>query len=197
MTTGEKIAQCRRETGLTQEQLAEKLNVSRQSVSRWEMDAAFPETEKLIRLSRLFGCSIDYLLMEGAEKFSGEETDMQSAFFFIHSCGCFFLATAAEGKPHIRPMGFIALWQGRLLLSTDRRKNVYRELTGHPEVELAAYHMDTRKWIRIHGRVQEESSMDAMEEMQRLYPMITQEYSPQNRKQIVLFSLKTDEVKFM
>lgn len=52
MTTGEKLAALRREKGLTQEQLAEALNVSRQSVSRWEMDAAFPETDKLIRLSR-------------------------------------------------------------------------------------------------------------------------------------------------
>ncbi len=53
MTTGEKIAALRKEKGITQEALAESLKVSRQSVSRWEMDAAFPETEKLIKLSRL------------------------------------------------------------------------------------------------------------------------------------------------
>ena len=53
MTTGEKLAALRRKKNITQEQLAEILHVSRQSVSRWEMDAAFPETEKLIRLSRL------------------------------------------------------------------------------------------------------------------------------------------------
>jgi len=38
------------------------LGVSRQSVSRWEMDITFPETEKIIRLSRILDCSIDYLL---------------------------------------------------------------------------------------------------------------------------------------
>ena len=62
MTTGEKIAALRKKKNLTQEQLAEILNVTRQSVSRWEMDVAFPETEKLIKLSRLLDCSIDYLL---------------------------------------------------------------------------------------------------------------------------------------
>lgn len=62
MTTGEKIAVLRKEKGITQEAMAESLNVSRQSVSRWEMDAAFPETEKLIKLSRLLDCSIDFLL---------------------------------------------------------------------------------------------------------------------------------------
>lgn len=54
MTTGEKIAMLRKRKNITQEQLAEILGVSRQSVSRWEMDQAFPETEKLIRLSGLF-----------------------------------------------------------------------------------------------------------------------------------------------
>lgn len=67
MTTGEKIAELRKKKGITQEQLSEMLNVSRQSVSRWEMDAAFPETEKLIRLSRLLECSIDFLLTSGAD----------------------------------------------------------------------------------------------------------------------------------
>lgn len=64
MTMGEKLAALRKKKGITQEKLAELLKVSRQSVSRWEMDAAFPETEKLIRLSRLLECSIDFLLDE-------------------------------------------------------------------------------------------------------------------------------------
>ncbi len=62
MTTGEKIAALGKEKGITQEALAERLRVARQSVSRWEMDAAFPETEKLMKLSRILECSIDFLL---------------------------------------------------------------------------------------------------------------------------------------
>lgn len=197
MTTGEKLAACRREKNWTQEQLAERLQVSRQSVSRWEMDAAFPETEKLIRLSMLFGCSIDYLLTEGAAQAPATEENLQSVFFFIRSCGFFFLATAAQGKPRLRPMGFIALWQGRLLLSTDRRKNVYKELTENPEAEIAAYHMETRKWLRIHGRVQEENGCRAYEEMQQLYPMISQEYVGENRKFMAVFALQADEIQFL
>ena len=64
MTTGEKIAKHRKENNYTQEQLAEILGVSRQSVSKWESDIAYPETEKLIRLGKLFDCSMDYLLKE-------------------------------------------------------------------------------------------------------------------------------------
>lgn len=64
MTFGEKISKFRRESGYTQEQLAEILGVSRQSISKWESDLAYPETEKLIRMSDLFSCSMDYLLKE-------------------------------------------------------------------------------------------------------------------------------------
>ncbi len=62
MTCGEKIQKLRKDRGYTQEDLADILSVSRQSVSRWESDIAFPETDKLITLAKLFKCSIDYLL---------------------------------------------------------------------------------------------------------------------------------------
>lgn len=64
MKTGEKIARMRRENNYTQEQLAECMGVSRQSISKWESGLAYPETEKLILLSELFGCSLDYLLKD-------------------------------------------------------------------------------------------------------------------------------------
>ena len=62
MTTGEKLQSLRKQNNYTQEELAEIMNVSRQSISKWESDVAFPETEKLITLSKLYHCSIDYLL---------------------------------------------------------------------------------------------------------------------------------------
>lgn len=67
MKTGDKILLCRKEAGLSQEQLASRLNISRQAVSRWETGEATPETEKIIQLSRLFGVSTDYLLLEELE----------------------------------------------------------------------------------------------------------------------------------
>lgn len=62
MTTGQKIYECRKRAGMTQEELAGRLNVSRQAVSKWEADAAFPETEKILALCRLFSLSADELL---------------------------------------------------------------------------------------------------------------------------------------
>lgn len=79
MTFGEKLSGLRREANYTQEQLADLLDVSRQSVSKWESDLAYPETDKLVRLGRIFGCSMDYLLddriteMERSDTASAEE----------------------------------------------------------------------------------------------------------------------------
>lgn len=64
MTTGEKLTQLRKQNNLTQEQLADLLEVSRQSVSKWESDIAYPETEKLIKLSELYHVCVDYLLKD-------------------------------------------------------------------------------------------------------------------------------------
>ena len=64
MTLGEKLSKLRKENNYTQEQLADILGVSRQSVSKWESDIAYPETDKLIKIGKLFECSMDYLLNE-------------------------------------------------------------------------------------------------------------------------------------
>ncbi len=66
MTLGEKIQELRRRYGMSQDALAERLEVSRQAVSKWERDEAVPETDKIIRISQVFGVSTDYLLREEA-----------------------------------------------------------------------------------------------------------------------------------
>ncbi len=63
----EKIYTLRRKCGLSQEQLAEKLGVSRQAVSKWESGTSSPEIDKLILLSEFFNVSIDYLVKEQDE----------------------------------------------------------------------------------------------------------------------------------
>lgn len=72
MTLGEKITKQRKELNYTQEQLADILNVSRQTISKWESDIAYPETEKLIKLGKIFDCSMDYLLKEECTDKSGK-----------------------------------------------------------------------------------------------------------------------------
>lgn len=62
MTIGQRIAQKRKELGLSQESLGERMGVSRQAIYKWEADAALPEIEKLVTLARLFDVRVDWLL---------------------------------------------------------------------------------------------------------------------------------------
>lgn len=70
MNLPSKLLSLRKQKGLTQLELAEKLNVSRQAISRWEVGAAIPGTESLKLLCDLYGVSMDYLLSDDAENLS-------------------------------------------------------------------------------------------------------------------------------
>ncbi|MFT3951467.1 MAG: zinc ribbon domain-containing protein [Oscillospiraceae bacterium] len=67
MTIGDQIQNLRIQKGLTQERLAEMLEVSRQSVSKWELGQAVPDVDKIIRMSELFDVSTDTILLRSAE----------------------------------------------------------------------------------------------------------------------------------
>lgn len=77
MTVGQRIAQKRKELGLSQEGLGDKLGVSRQAIYKWESDASLPEVEKLVALSRIFSVPVGWLL--GEEEHPSGQTDTQPA----------------------------------------------------------------------------------------------------------------------
>ena len=67
MKLSDKLIGLRKSAGMSQEELAEKLNVSRQAVSRWEMGTAMPDAANILQLSKLFHVTTDYLLNEEYE----------------------------------------------------------------------------------------------------------------------------------
>ncbi len=72
MTLGQRIQQIRLEHALSQEQFAEKLGTTRQTVSRWELDQTFPEIAKIVLISRVFSVSTDSILKDGVSTFEAE-----------------------------------------------------------------------------------------------------------------------------
>ena len=99
MTTGQKIAALRRERGMTQGALAEALSVTRQAVSKWEADAALPETGKLLPLARLLGCTADYLLGSSEAEAGAPQGAPNTAAQSSEPKG-------AQGRePHVAPQG--------------------------------------------------------------------------------------------
>lgn len=94
MKLGEKLQKLRKRSGLSQEQLAARLSVSRQAVSKWELDETMPDTENVVQLSRLFGVSCDYLLRDEADA-PGAVPPPQGA-----------LQSAAPGERHLDERGW-------------------------------------------------------------------------------------------
>lgn len=72
-TLSENLQYYRKREEMTQEHLAERLQVSRQTISKWESGAAYPETEKLLQLCEIFSCSMDVLMRQNASKLSMED----------------------------------------------------------------------------------------------------------------------------
>jgi len=73
MTFGENLQFLRKQRGMTQEELAEQMEVSRQSVSKWESNSAYPEMDAILRLCDLFSCDMDTLLRGDVSRRFGED----------------------------------------------------------------------------------------------------------------------------
>ncbi len=68
MTFGNKLLQLRKDKKMSQDTLAEKLNVSRQAVSKWELDEALPDTNNIIKIADLFYVPVEYLVNEDVHR---------------------------------------------------------------------------------------------------------------------------------
>jgi transcriptional regulator with XRE-family HTH domain len=79
----EKLQKLRKEKGLSQEALAEILGVSRQAISKWESGQTYPETDKLIALSEIFGVSLDHLLKDTETQEPGRQSDFSNHFWYM------------------------------------------------------------------------------------------------------------------
>ena len=81
MELNERIKSCRQRCGMTQEQVAEAMNVSRQAVTKWENGQSAPSTEKLFKLAELFGTTVDLLL----NRTEDQTLEEKEHFAFLYS----------------------------------------------------------------------------------------------------------------
>ena len=83
MTIGDQIQKLRIQKGLTQERLAEMLEVSRQSVSKWELGQALPDVDKIVRMSELFEVSTDTILMKNPQEENVNENPLHLGSIYL------------------------------------------------------------------------------------------------------------------
>lgn len=106
MTIGQRIAECRKKQGLSQEALGDRLGLSRQAVSKWEADAALPEIDKLIALSRMFGVTVGWLL--GVEELQQPEQEplTEEQLNAMEQLIQLYTAYPRKEEPH-RPVAYV------------------------------------------------------------------------------------------
>ena len=106
MTFGEKLKEARQRAGLSQEQLSEKLHVSRSAVAKWETDKGMPDIENLKATAQLLDVSIDYLLRDDYNEDADlppskevrrapMEKEQKQRKFYLVACICWVIAAAA------------------------------------------------------------------------------------------------------
>lgn len=93
----DKLKECRKQAGLSQEELAQKCCVSRQAVTKWENNRGMPNIESLQTLARLFDVSVDYLLDDG-NILTGSVVKESISFSDVYKKGCFPYDTVVKGK---------------------------------------------------------------------------------------------------
>ncbi|WP_010277082.1 helix-turn-helix domain-containing protein [Paenibacillus senegalensis] len=96
----QKLKRLRAQKGWSQEEFAERLQVSRQAVSKWENGQGFPETEKLVKMSRLFQVSIDYLLKD-EDQALGEQGTAEDGYYASQEVVEAYLLSKKQGAQKI------------------------------------------------------------------------------------------------
>ena len=112
MSLGEKIQVLRKQKGMSQEQLADALNISRQAVSKWETNESQPDIERLKEISSMFNVSIDYMVKDGYTPAAINRTEKDRESFFRMSKITFLVSAIYSSTTVIfLLLGFIwGLW---------------------------------------------------------------------------------------
>ncbi|MDO4541319.1 MAG: pyridoxamine 5'-phosphate oxidase family protein [Bacillota bacterium] len=100
---------------------------------------------------------------------------MQEVYEFLKTAGTYYLATVEGDQPRVRPFGTVNIFEGKLYLQTGRVKEVSKQMTANPKVELSAMVGD--KWLRIAAEVVEDDRTEAKQDMLDKYPNLQAMYS--------------------
>jgi len=100
---------------------------------------------------------------------------MRQVLDFLNKAGVYYLATAADGQTHIRPIGFVMEHQGKLTFCTDNRKSMYRQMAANPQVAICCY--DGTSTLRISGKAVFCTSEEAQQKALEVMPALKNMYS--------------------
>jgi len=115
------------------------------------------------------------------------EKNLKEVKAFLAKCGIFYLATVEGDQPHVRPFGAVEIINGKLYLMTGKVKDVFKQLTANPKIEICGTQPSGTEWIRITGRLVNDESIAVKEKMLKHYPELKSMYSATDDNMAVLY----------
>ncbi|MFQ7036522.1 MAG: pyridoxamine 5'-phosphate oxidase family protein [Candidatus Borkfalkia sp.] len=105
------------------------------------------------------------------------ENIMGKVYDFLQKCGVFYVLTLNGGRPEGRPFGAVMEAYGKLFFSTAKTKQVYKQLTHNPIIQIIALKPNTREWIRINGEAIECEDIILKEKMLTECPVLKKRFN--------------------
>lgn len=110
---------------------------------------------------------------------------MKEVYDFLKKAGTYFLATTEGNQPRVRPFGTVDIFEGKLYIQTGKRKEVSKQLSVNPKVEICAF--SEGKWLRLSGTLVEDDRMEAKKHMLDNYPELRSMYNEDDGNTQVLY----------
>ena len=110
---------------------------------------------------------------------------MQTVNDFLKKAKTYYLATVDGNQPRVRPFGTINLFEGKLYIQTGKKKDVAKQITANPKVELSAFNGGT--FIRVACTLVEDNRAEAQESMLQAYPAIRDRYAVNDGNNVVYY----------
>ena len=110
---------------------------------------------------------------------------MQEVYDFLKNCGTYYLATVEGDQPRVRPFGTIDLFEEKLYIQTGKSKEVSKQISQNPKVEICAF--ADGKWLRIACALVRDDRIEAKEHMLDAYPNLKGMYSATDDNTEVLY----------
>jgi uncharacterized pyridoxamine 5'-phosphate oxidase family protein len=133
----------------------------------------------IIKLS--IGNSEKLFIIEGDKK-------MQTVNDFLKKAGTYYLATVEGDQPRVRPFGTINLFEGKLYIQSGKSKDVAKQISANPKVEITAFVGDT--WLRVAATLVEDPRAEAQESLLGAYPSLQGRYSVNDGNNVVYYLSK-------
>lgn len=111
---------------------------------------------------------------------------MKEVLEYLKQNPTFYLATEEDGQPRVRPFGVVAEFEGRLYISTNNQKKVYRQMLANPNIEICTTGKDGT-WIRIAAKAVRDDRREARAQMLSENPSIGRMYTADDGKMEVLY----------